>query len=55
MHKDLSLGYAERKADDISRLFKDYEYTLDLEAIWGRAKSRVEAIFTQIELFESNQ
>jgi hypothetical protein len=55
MPKDLSLGHTGRKADGISRLFKGYECTLDLEAIWGRAKSKVEAISTQIELFESNQ
>ena len=45
----------KRKADDISSLFKDYECTSDLEAIWGQAKSRVAATSKQIELFESNQ
>ena len=45
----------KRKADDISDLFRDYECTPDLEAIWGRAKSRAAATSKQIELFESNQ
>ena len=45
----------KREADDISGLFKDYEYTPDLEAIWGRVEARVTATSKQIELFESNQ
>jgi tRNA G10 N-methylase Trm11 len=45
----------QREADDISGLFKDYECTPDLEAIWGRARSRVAATSKQIELFESNR
>jgi tRNA G10 N-methylase Trm11 len=44
-----------RKADDISCLFKDYECTPDLEAIWGRAKSRAAATPEQGKLFESNR
>ena len=45
----------KRKADDILGLYKDYECTPNLEAIWGQAKSRVAATSKQIELFESNQ
>ena len=45
----------QRKADDISGLFKDYECTPDLEAIWGRVESRITATSKQIELFESNR
>ena len=45
----------KREADDISGLFKDYECTPDLEAIWGRAESKVTATSKQIELFEFNQ
>ena len=45
----------KRTSDDISGLFRDYECTPDLEAIWGRTKSRAAATSKQIELFESNQ
>ena len=45
----------KRTSDDISGLFRDYECTPDLEAIWGRTKSRSAATSKQIELFESNQ
>ena len=45
----------KREADDISGLFKDYEYTPDLEAIWGRAKLRNAATLKQGRLFESNR
>lgn len=45
----------KREADDILGLFKDYECTADLEAIWGQAKSRASATPKQIALFESNQ
>ena len=45
----------KRAADDISGLFKDYECTPELEAIWGRAKSRAAATLKQGKLFESNQ
>ena len=45
----------KREADDISGLFKDYECTPDLEAIWGRTKSRATATLKQGRLFESNQ
>ncbi len=45
----------KREADDISNLFKAYECTPDLEAIWGRSKSTVAATPKQAELFESNQ
>ena len=45
----------KREADDISGLFKDYEYTPDLEAIWGRTKLRAAATLKQGRLFESNR
>ncbi len=45
----------KRTADDVSDLFNDYKCTQDLEAIWGRTKSRTAATSKQIELFESNQ
>lgn len=45
----------QRKADDISGLFTDYECTPNLEIIWGRPESRTAATPKQIELFESNQ
>ena len=45
----------KREADDVSSLFKDYECTPDLEAIWGRIKSRAAVTLKQTELFESNQ
>ena len=45
----------KREADDISNLFKDYECTPDLEAIWGRTRSRTAATLKQGKLFESNQ
>ena len=45
----------KREADDISGLFKEYECTPDLEAIWGRTKLRVAGTPKQAELFESNQ
>lgn len=45
----------KREADDISGLFKEYECTPNLEAIWGRAKSGVTEALKQAELFESNQ
>ena len=48
----------KREADDISGLFKDYEYTPDLEAIWGRfgdENRRSAATLKQGRLFESNQ
>ncbi len=45
----------KREADDISGSFNDYECTPDLEAIWGRAKSRAAATLKQGKLFESNQ
>ena len=47
----------KRKADDISGLFKDYEYTPNLEAIWGtNAQKNVSTSITeQMALFESNQ
>ena len=45
----------KRAADDISGLFKDYEYTPNLEAIWGRTKLRAPATLKQGKLFESNQ
>lgn len=45
----------KRAADDISGLFKDYEYTPNLEAIWGRTKLRALATLKQGKLFESNQ
>ena len=45
----------KREADDISASFKDYEYTPDLEAIWGRAISRTAPSLKQGRLFESNR
>ena len=45
----------KRDADNISSLFKDYECTPDLDAIWGCAKSRAAAPLKQGKLFESNQ
>ncbi len=45
----------KREADDISSLFKDYECTPNLDAIWGRAKSSSTGTSKQIGLFESNQ
>ena len=45
----------QRKADDVSNLFKDYECTPDLKAIWGRVESKVATTSKQIELFEPNQ
>ena len=45
----------KREADDISGLFKDYECTPELQAIWGRAKLRATATLKQGKLFESNQ
>lgn len=45
----------QRKADDISGSFKDYECTPNLEAIWGRTKLRAAASLKQGKLFESNQ
>ena len=45
----------KRTADDVSDLFNDYKCTQDLEAIWGRTKSRTAATSKQIELFESNR
>lgn len=44
-----------READDISGLFKDYECTPDLEAIWGRVKLRASATPQQGKLFESHR
>ena len=45
----------KREADDISSLFKDYEFTTDLEVIWGRTESKSTATYKQIELLESNR
>ena len=45
----------KREADDISALFKDYEYTPDLEAIWGPARSKATVTLKQGRLFESNR
>ena len=45
----------KREADNISSLFKDYECTPGLEAIWRRTKSRAAATLKQGKLFESNQ
>ena len=45
----------KREADDISSLFKVYECTPDLEAIWGQARSRVPTPLKQAELFELNK
>ena len=50
----------QRESDDISRFFKDYACTPDLEAIWGKTapmrKSMPSALFTskQVSLFEPN-
>ena len=49
-----------RESDDVSRFFKDYVCTPDLEAIWGKTtpmrKSTPSALFTskQVSLFEPN-
>ena len=49
-----------RESDDVSRFFKDYACTPDLEAIWGEAipmrKSTSSALYAskQTALFESN-
>ena len=47
----------KRKADDVSGLFKDYEYTPNLEAIWGThaQKNISPSVNEQMALFESDQ
>ena len=46
----------QREADDVSRFFKDYACTSDLETIWRkeRSKSKKSAISNQRNLFEAN-
>ncbi len=47
----------QRTADDVSRFFKDYACTPDLETIWGtpEATSTDPLVSKQITLFESNR
>ena len=51
----------QRESDDISRFFKDYACTPDLEAIWGAAALVEKSISSetsaskQMALFESKQ
>ena len=47
----------QKNADDISSLFKEYECTPDLEAIWGTnvRKKESRSVSKQMALFESNQ
>lgn len=45
-----------RKADDVSRFYKDYVCTQDLDAIWGKGQSKLteSVIFNQKTFFETN-
>lgn len=42
-----------RKSDDVSRFFKDYAYTLDLEAIWGKAQGAIR--ITEFRFFQTDR
>lgn len=46
----------QRESDDVSRFFKDYSCTADLEAIWGNAESELtcSGVSIQENYFEVN-